>query len=132
MNIELNINSLEKNQLIDITMEIKQKVIDSHIENGMVQIFVPHTTAAVTVNENTDQDVRHDLLKGLNSVFPNRQDYRHYEGNSDAHLKSSVIGNHQTIFIEENQLKLGQWQAIFFCEFDGPRNRHVYLQLMGD
>jgi secondary thiamine-phosphate synthase enzyme len=98
-------------------------------QNGNVLIFCPHTTAAITINENADPDVQHDVLEGLNRAFPQLPEYRHAEGNSPAHLKSSCIGCSETVLIQNGSLVLGTWQAVYFCEFDGPRNRTFFVQV---
>jgi secondary thiamine-phosphate synthase enzyme len=120
----------KKNELLDITSEIAKLVVNEKIGTGLITIFVPHTTAAITINENTDDDVKEDFINGLNIAIPNHINFKHYEGNSDAHIKSSIIGVSQTIIIEKNKLVLGTWQGIYFCEFDGPRNRKVYVKIM--
>lgn len=120
------------NQFKDITCDV-QTVISNHgIKTGFVHLFVPHTTAAVTINENTDPHVKKDMIFGLTQAFPEHKEYLHFEGNSHAHIKSSVIGNDQTVFIKDGQLKLGQWQALYFCEFDGPRKRRLDIQILGE
>ncbi|MPN03823.1 hypothetical protein SDC9_151057 [bioreactor metagenome] len=115
---------------IDITVQVKDIVRRSLIKQGICQVFVPHTTAGVTVNENADPDVVADMLVAINSMVPNLQ-YRHGEGNSPAHVKSSLIGCSVTLPIVDNKLVLGTWQGIYFCEFDGPRRRNVLVQAIG-
>jgi len=122
----------EREELIDITTEIKQTLKKSSVKRGYVKISIPHTTAAVTINENSDSAVAYDFLTTLRKLIPKNRESQHVEGNSDAHLKSSIIGSRMDIIIEEGQLKLGQWQGIFFCEFDGPRSRKVYLNVFGE
>lgn len=126
----LEVKTNKRNELLDITNDVSNLVSKEKIETGLVNIFVPHTTAAITINENTDDDVKDDFIKGLNKAIPNLDSFRHYEGNSDAHIKSSIVGVSQTIIIESNKLVLGTWQGIYFCEFDGPRNRKVYVKIM--
>jgi secondary thiamine-phosphate synthase enzyme len=117
--------------MIDITDKISRAVEESKIENGMAIVFVPHTTAAITINENADPDVKHDLLRKLTELIPQRENYyRHNEGNSDSHVKTSLVGNSVMVLIENGKLVLGTWQGIQFCEFDGPRNREVIVKLM--
>lgn len=128
----INIRSEMKNQMIDVTSSIQKLVEESHVENGLVTLFVPHTTAAITINENADLDVKRDILHGMNIISPNRSEYRHYEKNSDAHIKSSLVGVSLTIIIEDNQLVLGTWQGIYFCEFDGPRSRKLYAKVLSE
>ncbi|MDD2426682.1 MAG: secondary thiamine-phosphate synthase enzyme YjbQ [Eubacteriales bacterium] len=116
----------------NITAAVESYLRESGIESGICLVYCPHTTAAITVNENADPDVRKDMLLGLNRTFPDDPDYRHYEGNSSAHLKSSTIGCSTLLIIEHNQLVRGTWQGIYFVEFDGPRNRHYYVKLISD
>ena len=123
------IKTTKQNQMLDITKIVKKAVKESGIMKGIVTAFVPHTTAGVTINENADPDVVHDILIGLEKVFPNRSEYRHMEGNSDAHIKASVIGSSCTVIIENGALKLGTWQGVYFCEFDGPRTRKLYVKV---
>jgi len=118
-------------EMIDITAKIRKVVDQSGIRDGICLIFVPHTTAAVTINENADPDVRKDIIAHLNEVIPNRSSFRHAEGNSDAHIKVSLTGSSETVPVEEGNLLLGTWQSIFFCEFDGPRNRRYLVKVMG-
>ena len=126
---KISVRTTEHEQLIDITSEIKQFVGDSNILEGRVTIFIPHTTAAVTINENADPDVQHDLILALNRISPDLPEFRHMEGNSDAHTKSSIIGCSQDIIINEGKLLLGTWQGIYFCEFDGPRIRTAIIRI---
>jgi secondary thiamine-phosphate synthase enzyme len=123
----LSIRSTAHNQMIDITEDVRQHVRASGVRQGMVLLFVPHTTAAVTINENADPDVTRDMLLGLSTISPNDPHYHHMEGNSDAHIKSSLVGVDQLIPIKGGDLVLGTWQGIYFCEFDGPRNRHLHI-----
>jgi secondary thiamine-phosphate synthase enzyme len=118
--------------MIDITSQVAQQVSKSGIVAGIVMVFCPHTTGAITINENADPDVQHDVLLTLDELLPQlRNGYRHGEGNSDSHVKSSLVGASETICIQSSRLKLGTWQGIYFCEFDGPRNRKVHIQIMG-
>ena len=116
--------------LYDITGKVAAAVASSGIGEGLCFVFCPHTTGAITINENADPDVIHDLLIGLDAAFPDRSDFRHGEGNSAAHLKSSCVGAGETIIVHEGRLVLGTWQGIYFCEFDGPRNRKFYVKVM--
>jgi secondary thiamine-phosphate synthase enzyme len=126
----ITISSRSRNEMIDITDHLRDFVRDSKIENGSVVVFCPHTTAAITINENADPDVTHDILLTLSELIPqHRPGYRHSEGNSDAHVKSSLVGVSETILIHNGSLVLGTWQGIYFCEFDGPRSRKVHLQI---
>ncbi len=122
----------QRESLIDITREVALFVQESAIKNGQLTLFVPHTTAGVTINENADPDVETDIIYALNKTFPNLKAFRHMEGNSDAHIKSSLIGNTQTVFIDGGKMQLGTWQGLYFCEFDGPRKRKLNLQIIGE
>ncbi len=116
--------------LVDITGQVERFVSRSGIEEGLCCIFVPHTTAGVTINENADPTVRTDILKELDKIVPWRDDYDHSEGNAAAHIKSSLIGCSQVVFVSGGSLRLGTWQGIFLAEFDGPRARKVWLKLI--
>lgn len=126
---KISVRTTGHEQLIDITSEIRKFVSDSNILEGRVAIFIPHTTAAVTINENADPDVQHDLILALKRISPDLPEFRHVEGNSDAHTKSSIIGCSQDIIINEGKLLLGTWQGIYFCEFDGPRTRTAIIRI---
>lgn len=117
-------------ELVDITERVKKLVKDQSIKSGILVINVPHTTAGVTINENADPSVREDIVNELNKVIPSKDNYNHLEGNSAAHIKSSIIGSDQTIIIGNGKLQLGRWQGIFFCEFDGPRNRKMNFKII--
>jgi secondary thiamine-phosphate synthase enzyme len=117
--------------MIDVTDRIAALVRSRKIENGMVIAFVPHTTAAITINENADPDVKSDLLHKLETLIPKHEAYyQHGEGNSDSHLKTALTGNSVIVLIEKGRLVLGRWQGIYFCEFDGPRHRELYIKLV--
>ncbi len=116
-------------EMIDITDRIRILLKESRIKSGVCHVFVPHTTAAVTINENADPDVPRDILTELEKIVPFNDHYRHVEGNSAAHIKASIVGASETVFIENGELVLGTWQSIFFCEFDGPRSRRVIVML---
>ena len=116
----------------DITSVVNDIVAKSGVESGVCYIFVPHTTAGVMVNEHADPDVVKDIIMQLDAMVPQHDGYRHREGNSPAHIKATLIGDSETLFIEENRLVLGTWQGIFFGEFDGPRNRHIYVKIVVD
>jgi len=116
-------------ELIDITRTVEEDVRSSGIKEGLCVVYVPHTTAAVTINEDADPSVREDILRQLKNLAPRKGEYSHLEGNSDAHIKSSLIGASQVIPIHDGRLMLGAWQGIFFCEFDGPRDRRFYVTL---
>ena len=123
--------STQREDFYNITPQVRDAVRQSGVSGGIVIIFCPHTTAGITINENADRDVVSDLLFGLNKAFPDRPEFRHSEGNSASHLKSSSMSASTTIIIEKGQLLLGTWQGIYFCEFDPPRNRKFYVKVMG-
>ena len=126
---ELRVKTEQQIQLREITWDVQKIIEKSGIGEGVALLFVPHTTAAVTINENADPDVATDLIYGLNKLIPLRDNYRHTEGNSAAHLKSSLIGASEQIIIRDGKMLLGTWQGIFFCEFDGPRTRKLLIKL---
>ena len=129
---DFRVSSKHRNQMIDITSQVDSAVGQSGITDGDVIVYCPHTTAAITINENADPSVGHDILLTLEELVPHhRPGYRHSEGNSDAHCKSSMIGCSEQILIKDKSLDLGTWQGIFFCEFDGPRSRRVVVQVRG-
>ena len=117
-----------RTELLDITDKVKDAVAQSRVGSGMCFVYVPHTTAAVTVNESYDADVASDITAALSKLVPHRAGYAHSEGNSDAHIKAAMVGSCQAIPVEEGRLALGRWQGVFFCEFDGPRTRRVHIQ----
>ncbi|MCH4890542.1 YjbQ family protein [Acidaminobacter sp. JC074] len=117
--------------MIDVTTYMNQVIKESKLKSGRLTFFCPHTTAGLTINENADPDVVFDIIKTLNKVFPVKGDYRHFEGNSHAHLKSSFMGVDQTVLVEEGRPILGTWQSVYFCEFDGPRTRTLYIRSEG-
>ncbi len=129
---QLRVKTNARTELVDITQGIQRLVAESGIRSGVCYVYVPHTTAAITVNENSDPNVGRDLLKELNKVIPFDDNYGHHEGNSAAHIKSSMVGICQPVLVEEGRLALGIWQALFFCEFDGPRDRRVMVKVMKD
>jgi secondary thiamine-phosphate synthase enzyme len=126
----LSVQSGSRTELIDITSKIQEAVRASGIVEGFCMVYVPHTTAGLAINENADPSVKSDILMILNQIVPWEADYRHLEGNSPAHVKSSLVGVSQLIPVEKGQLLLGTWQGIFFCEFDGPRKRNVHVRVM--
>ena len=132
MQHRININTRSKVELQDITREVKRVVNSSGVQSGVCYLFVPHTTAGVMVNEHADPSVVTDIIAQLDSMIPQHQSYRHLEGNSPAHIKAVLVGNSQTLLIEHGELVLGTWQGIFFCEFDGPRNRGILIKVMPD
>lgn len=123
----IDITTSKKDQMIDITSEVAAAVVSLGIVNGSVLIFIPHTTAAVTINENADPDVCTDMIKGLNSLAFNKLNFAHLEGNSDAHIKSTLVGCSIVVPVVEGKLVLGTWQSVYFCEFDGPRKRKFHV-----
>ena len=125
----LNINKAQT--MVDITNIIEEDIRNSNVRDGIAVVYCPHTTAGITINENADPDVVRDLIYGFEKAYPsNDNNYRHFEGNSHAHLKSSTIGASQTLIIDDGKLILGRWQDIYFCEFDGPRNRTFYVKVI--
>ncbi|RJP21450.1 MAG: YjbQ family protein [Deltaproteobacteria bacterium] len=116
-------------QLVDITQQVRLVVRESGVKSGVCRIFIPHTTAAVTINENADPNVRKDILARLEGIAPASGSYLHSEGNSHAHVKSSIVGSNVSVFVEAGQLVLGTWQSVFLCEFDGPRTRNVMIRV---
>ena len=127
-----DIRTHDRSEMIDITSQVASAVRDSGIREGAAIVYVPHTTAGLTVNENADPDVVHDILAALDQAVPWHQSfYRHNEGNSAAHVKSSIVGCSRTIPVSGGQMTLGTWQAVFFCEFDGPRTRRVVVTVLG-
>ena len=123
---QFTLQTSKRNEFIDITSRI-QDVIEE-VSEGVITVYSPHTTTAVTINENADPDVPRDILKKLAELIPQRDNFSHMEGNSDAHIKASLFGSSVRVIIKDSQLLLGTWQSIFFCEFDGPRTRDFYLQ----
>jgi secondary thiamine-phosphate synthase enzyme len=128
---QFSVSTHARTELINIDSMVQEAVAESGVQTGICHVFVPHTTAGVTINENADPDVIRDILMEIDKVIPFENGYRHTEGNSAAHIKSSLMGCTQTIPVEEGRLVLGTWQSIFFCEFDGPRHRKVIVEVMG-
>ena len=128
--MEFSVKTTRPQEFVDITGLVNKAVKESGVKEGIVTVFVPHTTAGVTINENSDPDVITDILSALNKTYPERNGYLHIEGNSHAHIKASLMGSSCNVIIENGALKLGIWQGIYFCEFDGPRNRKVYIKIM--
>lgn len=116
--------------LIDVTREVREAITESGVNEGICIVFCPHTTAAITINENADPDVKSDFVLGMDKTFPDLSSFRHSEGNSDAHLKSSSVGASETVIITNGRPLLGTWQGIYFCEFDGPRRRKFYVKVI--
>ena len=130
MKFRINISSQKRIEAINVTGKVEEVLKKSQIKNGIILIYVPHTTTAITINEAYDSNVMEDFLNQLSKVIPYDGSYRHSEGNADAHIKSSLIGNQRFIFIEDGKLLLGRWEGIFFLEFDGPRERNLILELL--
>ena len=126
---ELRINQTQN--MVKITNSIREDILKSGIKDGIVVVYCPHTTAGVTINENADPDVVRDMIYGFEKVYPTiDKNYRHFEGNSHAHLKSSTVGPSQTLILDGGELIMGIWQDVYFCEFDGPRNRTYYVKII--
>lgn len=115
--------------IVDITAEVRRIVKESGVRDGLCVVFSMHTTAGITINENADPDVKTDMIAGLSRAFPERDDYRHMEGNSHSHLRTSCVGPSQTLIVSDGDLLLGTWQGLFLCEFDGPRTRRVAVKV---
>ncbi len=128
----INIKTKARTEFVDITSEIQNLVDKAKIKSGMCHVCVPHTTAGITINEGADPSVVRDVQMVLSNLIPHNLNYSHMEGNSDAHIKASLIGSSSGIIIDGGKLLLGTWQAIFFCEFDGPRHRRAVVKIMGD
>jgi secondary thiamine-phosphate synthase enzyme len=126
----LSVKTSGRTELIDITSQISKLVKKSDVSEGLCMLYVPHTTAAVTINESADPSVKGDILMVLNQIIPWDADYRHLEGNSPAHVKSTLVGASELVAIENGALVLGTWQGLFFCEFDGPRSRKVHVRIL--
>ena len=127
----LSVQTSSRNELVEVTDRLRKIVSSFRINEGMLVVYVPHTTAAVTINENADPDVKSDLLAKLSSLVPkNETYYRHGEGNSDSHLKAAMVGHTVTVLVEGGKLVLGRWQGVYFCEFDGPRQRELIVKAL--
>ena len=129
---ELAVRTQRRTQLLDVTAGVAKMVQDSGVLSGVCYVYVPHTTAGVIINENADPDVAADIESALARLVPQKADYSHSEGNSDAHIKTALVGTSATIFITGGQLELGRWQGIFFAEFDGPRTRRLRVKILPD
>ena len=127
---KLKIETTSQLEMIDVTAEVRRIVKESGVTRGMCHLYVPHTTAAITINENTDPNVRKDMIKELLKTIPLQDDYLHAEGNAAAHILSSLLGTSQSMLVENGKVVLGTWQAIYFCELDGPRSRTILLRIM--
>ncbi|MDH4028922.1 MAG: secondary thiamine-phosphate synthase enzyme YjbQ [Nitrospirota bacterium] len=127
---QINVKTNARTEFTDITSNVQKVVDESGIKSGVCYVYVPHTTAGVTINEGADPSVVKDILSELNELIPRKAGYLHMEGNSDAHIKTSLIGSSESIIIDKGKLQLGAWQAVFFCEFDGARNRKVMIKVI--
>jgi secondary thiamine-phosphate synthase enzyme len=130
--VTIDVRSTRREELIDITSQVRSAVKRSGVTSGLACVFCPHTTAAVTIQENADPDVRSDMIAHLARSVPQDPRFKHSEGNADAHIKSSLVGASVTVIVDEGKPVLGTWQAVFFCEFDGPRDRRVLLKVLGN
>ncbi|HXT75853.1 MAG TPA: secondary thiamine-phosphate synthase enzyme YjbQ [Candidatus Eisenbacteria bacterium] len=128
----LRVKTNRRTQLVDVTQEIEQVVAESGTKEGVCYVYIPHTTAAVMINEHADPDVASDLEGVFDRLVPHKGPYRHAEGNTDSHAKAIMVGASQVIFIERGKLALGTWQGVFFCEFDGPRERKMWVKVTAD
>ncbi len=126
----INIATVQRIDLVNITSQVQKVVDQTNIASGIVTIFVPHTTCGIIINEGADPDVIRDIKYQLEKLIPYQQGYNHLEGNADSHIKTCLVGSSETIIIEKGQLVLGTWQSVFLCDFDGPRNRKVYIKIM--
>jgi secondary thiamine-phosphate synthase enzyme len=127
---EINVRTKSRTELVDMTGQLSRLVQESRVTDGLLVLYVPHTTAAITVNENADPSVQHDILAELNRLVPFTGVYQHTEGNSAAHIKTTLLGPSQTLFIQGGRLALGTWQGVYFCEFDGPRTRKLWVKIV--
>ncbi|AGK96914.1 secondary thiamine-phosphate synthase enzyme YjbQ [Clostridium pasteurianum] len=130
--MKYEIKTTKSQELVDITNIVREAVRKNDVNDGIVTVFIPHTTAGVTINENADPDVVTDMLSALNKAFPVENGYLHVEGNSHAHIKASLMGSSCNVIVENGELLLGTWQGIYFCEFDGPRSRKIYIEILRD
>lgn len=128
----INVSTTKRTDLIDITTHVQKMVDESSVDDGIVTVFVPHTTCGITINEGADPDVVRDIKYQLEKLIPYQQGYHHLEGNADSHIKTCLVGSSENIIIEDGQLVLGTWQSIFLCDFDGPRTRKVYIKITGN
>ena len=127
-----DVSTRQRNEFVEITAEVRQAVRAGGVKQGWCVVYCPHTTAAITINENADPDVVHDMLLWFDRTIPQEQrGFQHGEGNSDSHIKASLVGSSATVLIEAGDLVLGRWQGVYFCEFDGPRRRTVHVQILG-
>ena len=127
----LYVTTRKQVEMVDITGDVRVAILEQGVTDGLAVIFTPHTTAAITINENADPDVSHDIVMEISKIVPMQDGYRHLEGNSAAHIKSSLFGASETLIISDSKIILGTWQGIYLCEFDGPRQRRVHVQVVG-
>ena len=127
--IKINVPTKTTTEMINITSEIQSTVNEHNFNDGIVTVYIPHTTAGITINEGADPDVKRDMLMEINKIVPFEDGYQHLEGNSAAHIKTTMFGSSVQVIVENGRLQLGTWQVIYFCEFDGPRNRQVWIKL---
>ena len=132
MLVRITVRTTSRNQFIDITEEVRNAIRKSGVKSGIAVVYVPHTTAGITINEGADPSVRADIINYLNDYVPENRPYRHLEGNSDSHIKASLIGSSINLIVENGDIVLGTWQSVFFCEFDGPRTRTVLVKVISD
>jgi secondary thiamine-phosphate synthase enzyme len=128
--ISLSISTSQQTEFMDISREVEEAVLKAQILDGLALVYCPHTTAGITINEGADPSVSEDILRILNQIVPFKGPYRHGEGNSPAHIKASLIGSSVSVIIENSRLILGRWQSLFFCEFDGPRSRKIFIKII--
>ena len=126
-----SVSTRTRSEFIDITRQVQDIITSADVQNGVCQVYIPHTTAGITINENADPDVQYDIIQTLEQIIPWKNRYRHSEGNSAAHIKSSIVGFSVMLPVDNRKLVLGTWQCIYFCEFDGPRSRNVIVNLIG-
>ncbi len=130
--ITLSVSTNQRVDFVDITSRVREAVASGVVQNGIVTVYVPHTTCGVTINESDDPNVAADITMQLAKLVPHHAGYAHYEDNADSHIKTSLVGSSEQVFIEHGKLVLGRWQGIFLCDFDGPRTRKVYLKILSD
>ncbi|MFD2831524.1 secondary thiamine-phosphate synthase enzyme YjbQ [Corticicoccus populi] len=130
MLFKFEVTTHERNEFVNIDSYVEDARLKSGILNGIITVFTPHTTAGITINENADPDVVKDLVFGMNQTFDNKKEYRHFEGNSDSHMKSSLTGASETLILEDGSILYGTWQSVYFAEFDGPRTRKIFIKVI--
>ena len=126
---EISVSTRSRTELVDITSQVQRVVAESGVQDGVCHVYVPHTTAGITINENADPSVREDILMELDKTIPFEDNYKHREGNAAAHIKATIVGSSETLLVERGRLRLGTWQGLFFCEFDGPRSRRALIHI---